>query len=801
MTELLTLPLLWLLTWLLHSTLLIGALGLLERCVSLRGGSQHRWGQAEALWRLALFGALLTASLQLALSQLPAATPAPQPDAVTTSARDPRPGYGAVPGPEVVRTGAEHTDAEYTGPDLAAPGAAGAHTETGSAAAPAAVPLATPIPATPTLAPAGPAAGAGHFRLPALPDALREPGVQLTLAWLLLAALGATATLLAHARLRRRARALPQITDAALLADAAQLASAAGVRPPVLRLLADGDSPLLMPGGDICLPRWVLQQLDRTQQRAMLAHEIAHLRRHDPRWRLAAALLQRTLFLQPLLYLAARRLDTLAERACDAWAAEQTGAPRALAESLYLCARQLQQPARHRPAPQLALAMAGHTSPLRERINALMEEHPMPYKKTSVLLVSVIAVAVLGALVAAPQLAFEHALTDSPDVSIRREVSSNGERLKASIRTTGRTLKAEFKGKVGFNDSETDLVSLNGTVSIEDELNGVSHRLDYSAGANGQPQRQYQRNGKPQAFDADAQRWLAGALPLLLRETGWDAEARVKRLHARGGNDAVLTEIAAIRADHVRRRYSELLLARGPLNTGEQARLITLVAGMSSDFERREALQALIDSQTLAAAEQLALLRVVAAIGSDFEKREVLTTLAPKLADQPELHGVLLSTLTGIGSDFEARSVIEALAARPSLSAPLLNLSLQASGGIGSDFEARSALEALAPKIGANGSSVLAYTQAARQIDSDFERRSALVTLLENAKLDRSGCAAVLAAIEGMDSDYEIREVLVTLAKQLPNDAELLRAYRKQTRTLGDYERGQAEKALDRLDG
>ncbi len=599
-------------------------------------------------------------------------------------------------------------------------------------------------------------------------------------------------------RLLRRAAALPDLGDAALTADAAVLAAAAGVRPPRLRLLADADSPLLMPDGSICLPRWTLHQLDRDQQRAMLAHEIGHLRRGDRHWRLAQALLGALLFLQPLHRLAARRLDALAEQACDAWAAQQTGAPRALAESLYLCARRL-QPSRRRQAPQLALAMAGHASPLRARINALMENHPMPYKKASALMVSVIAVAVFGALVAAPQLAFEHALADSPEVSIHREVSHRGEYLKSTIRSNGRTLKAEFRGKIVFNDAESDIASLNGTASIEDEQNGVSHRLDLSAGANGQPQRTYQRNDKVQAFDAEAQRWLAGALPTLLRETGWDAEARVKRLRARGGNAAVLQEIAAIQPSHARRLYSDLLVSQGTLNAAEQAQLIALIAAMGSDFERREALLTLLDKQTLASTEQLALLRTVASFGSDFEKRETLIALAPELADQPELHGVLLSTLTGIGSAYETRSVIEALAERDTLSPGLLTLSLQASGAIGSAFEARSALEALAPKV-TGSSAVMAYARAAQRINSDFERRSALVTLMEHSKLDASGCAHVLAAIKGMRSDYEIREVLVNLAPHLPRDAELIRAYRKQARELGDYERGEAEQALDHLD-
>ena len=92
-----------------------------------------------------------------------------------------------------------------------------------------------------------------------------------------------------------------------------------------------------------------------------------------------------------------------------------------------------------------------------------------------------------------------------------------------------------------------------------------------------------------------------------------------------------------------------------------------------------------------------------------------------------------------------------------------------------------------------------AYLHSARKIDSDFERRNALLALVERAKLDKNGYAAVLQAVGGMDSDFEVRNVLTAVAKKMPADNDLVTRYRRVARTLGDHERGQAEKALDHL--
>ena len=58
----------------------------------------------------------------------------------------------------------------------------------------------------------------------------------------------------------------------------------------------------------------------------------------------------------------------------------------------------------------------------------------------------------------------------------------------------------------------------------------------------------------------------------------------------------------------------------------------------------------------------------------------------------------------------------------------------------------------------------------------------------------------VIAAVGDMGSDYEIRVALTALAERMPDDAGLRARYRAAARELGDYERGQAEKALDRFD-
>ena len=120
----------------------------------------------------------------------------------------------------------------------------------------------------------------------------------------------------------------------------------------------------------ICVPTRVLEGLSRSQQKAMLGHELAHVLRHDPLWFFLYRGIERILFFQPLNRLARSEMQELAEFQCDDWAANQMARPLDLAECLTEVAGWLV-----RERPQVALLpMAGSGSQLGHRVRRLLDE-------------------------------------------------------------------------------------------------------------------------------------------------------------------------------------------------------------------------------------------------------------------------------------------------------------------------------------------------------------------------------------------------------------------------------------------
>ncbi|HET7842924.1 MAG TPA: M56 family metallopeptidase, partial [Xanthomonadales bacterium] len=615
--------------------------------------------------------------------------------------------------------------------------------------------------------------------------------------WLAGVAAALVALFRARWRLEVAVAAMPPLDGHEADREAEALALAANVRPPRLRASEGLASPLAAFGDTICLPRWSLAA-PRAARAAMLAHEVAHIARRDTLWRALDLVAQSLLAHHPLALLARRRLAALAELSCDAWAARATGEARALAESLVQC---VEHAGRMR-APLLAAAMATSRSPLVERVHSLIEERHMgPLNLRTHSRALVLTALVAGAFVLpAIGLAGIAAAAGSSHTSIID--TGDGERMTMDVDLAdGSELEAKSRGRFTFTPAEDDVATLErgASLEIEQKRNGTKRSIEFTAGANG-VEREYSVDGAKRPLDAEGRRWLAEVIPVLLRTSGLFAEERVERILGQGGPGAVLDEVARIDSDFVRRTYLQALLERAKLDASQTGRTFDLVDGIGSDFERRTVLQTLVETQPLGDAQQVRLLNTTAKIGSDFEQRTVLEALAPKLSTAAEVRRAYGATLATIDSDFERRTALKALTDNRDLDPATIESALAAAADIGSDFEKRESLVALAPHVAKHIGLAKGYAAAAASIGSDFERREALLALVETDALDPAGYAAVLEAAATIGSDFERREVLVGVAAKMPADADLIARYRRIARDLGDFERGQAERALDRFE-
>lgn len=166
------------------------------------------------------------------------------------------------------------------------------------------------------------------------------------------------------ARLRRSLRPAGPGVDALLSAVAAE-AGCFAVRAGVSERVS---VPCVVGHGLIALPTRCESDLAEDELRAALAHEVAHVVRRDLTWTAGLRTLQALLWLQPLNRLAGLELQECAEHACDDWAASRTGGAGGLARSLLRVSEWVVDSASPIPGP----AMLRRTGAVRERVARIL---------------------------------------------------------------------------------------------------------------------------------------------------------------------------------------------------------------------------------------------------------------------------------------------------------------------------------------------------------------------------------------------------------------------------------------------
>jgi HEAT repeat protein/beta-lactamase regulating signal transducer with metallopeptidase domain len=396
----------WLLTYAVHSTALIGTVWLAER-----GGLLRSLRLRDLAWRTALVGGLFTATLQLAAGLTPFG------------------GSAELSAPRLHRTGqagAESNRASHLGalPTPPAPTAEGelpsvarvtrtirAHTFPTPGPVRVIVesipvaPPAPPVASAPLATPESPVVPAPARPVSVAVPRLSPPGLAF-LGWAVVASAFLLRLAVIRARLLGALGERAPVMDPLVRARLEGLCQDVGHTRPVQLTTADGlRSPVALGWEEICLPAEALLELDDAQQRSVLAHELAHLRRMDPLWLVLGSVLEQLFFFQPLNRVARARMQEVAEYLCDDWAAARNGSGLDVARGLASVAAWLDG----RPPTVPLAGMAEHPSQLLTRVARLVErgaeevERLRPWHVAGMALLLLVTVFVAPGVRAAPE--------------------------------------------------------------------------------------------------------------------------------------------------------------------------------------------------------------------------------------------------------------------------------------------------------------------------------------------------------------------------------------------------------------
>ena len=118
------------------------------------------------------------------------------------------------------------------------------------------------------------------------------------------------------------------------------------------------------------------------------------------------------------------------------------------------------------------------------------------------------------------------------------EINGKGNKTHTYRNNSGvYSTELEYRGKIIFNDAETDVnyISPGGFIKFSKRSFGNRRTIILESEAQGIITREYREGSKKLPFEPEGRKWMASVLPEIIRTTGIGADERVKKFYKKGG--------------------------------------------------------------------------------------------------------------------------------------------------------------------------------------------------------------------------------------------------------------------------
>jgi beta-lactamase regulating signal transducer with metallopeptidase domain len=586
----------------------------------------------------------------------------------------------------------------------------------------------------------------------------------------------------------------------------------------------------------VLLPASAVAALSPQQLEAILAHELAHIRRHDYLVNLLQTLVETLLFYHPAVWWLSRRIRIERENCCDDLAVRLCGDPVAYAIALTDL-----ESLRSATAPAHHIAMAATGGALLQRIRRLLGVPSAHSGRAPAWLAGSVVLLLIGGIVlradgrhaeqrepaagqsataaaarapvvastspslqkaakpAPPPVASVAAAAAVPAAPSVQASASQSISHHVSDSTgnwiwwnNGERLQVNYSGTFDFTDDDADIRELSpgGYLKISDGAWFGRHSVEIRE-RGGQLERRYYVNGSERPYEPEGRTWLRGNLPRFVRNSGIGAPARVARLLKSGAVPAVMAEISRIDGTYVKGIYFKELFKQATLSPDQYRQAMTQASReMKSDYELASLLIAIADRLPTDDASRDAYFTAASSISSDYELRRVYSTMLKRGPVGAQTLAGILTHAGTIRSNYELSELLRQIVALQPLDDRNRAAFFRAAATIGSDFERHRVLKAAIDRS-PDAATIEAALMQAGGMGSDYESGTFLHEVLRQSGVEGSLRAPFFKVVSGLGSGYEKGRVLQAVVKKADVSNDTLREVLKSSRGMSGYELSQ----------
>jgi len=573
----------------------------------------------------------------------------------------------------------------------------------------------------------------------------------------------------------------------------------------------------------VLLPAVALTGLTPEQLHAILAHELAHVRRHDFLLNVLQSIVETLLFYHPAMWWVSAQVRAEREHCCDDLAVEVCGDRLVYVSAL----AELTSIARHR-----AFALAATDGSLVQRVQRLLGRPRAAHEATpawALLALLVLIIGGMGTFRAAPAESAVVPSVPEPAQDMGTRGSGNMSWNNGSERVS-----IKWDGAFRLSDDEKDVVWMSdgGWLSIADGLL-LASKVELR-GVDGRVERMFRRNGLRREWEPEGRLFLAGALDKMIRRSGLFAKERVARLLKQGGTDAVLGEIDRLNdSNYVRRIYYTELVTQATLteplvtrilhrvsneitSNYDKSTLLILMAklpavtephrvaiagtakSLSSNYDLRRTLTAVLEPQPVSTAIAAAVLDAAASLNSNYDRAELLIDVAQRGGLTTTTSGAFMGLVQTMRSSHDQRRVLTAVTSHGSIADSVAVDALKSVGAITSSYDKAETLIKLLDRGGLTDNSADPFFVSAAEISSSYDLGRVLLRATDTQTMTPKLLEGVLRTARRISSSHDRANLLEAVAARSKVEGPARELYVAAARGMGSHDENRALAALVR---
>ena len=317
----------------------------------------------------------------------------------------------------------------------------------------------------------------------------------------------------------------------------------------------------------ILLPACALTGLAPLQLEAILAHELAHIRRGDFLVNLLQSLVEVVLFYHPAMWWLSGRIRAERELCCDDVAAALCGDPLILARAL-TDLETLREPT---SPSSTHLALAANGGSLMHRIRHLLQPTTPTTSSARTAALALLAASLLGAA----GVAFQD--------KDKEPAPKTGQRTRMKVIDGDRQVDVRQEGEVQLDPAAKEPVTVPGAGSFRVEEKKGGKARTYSATKD---QHTYTVDGQEKPLDAEGEAWLRGVVKDAAKARAGRDKARhieIRTRHLEAQTRGLEAQTKALEAQ------TRALAAQPGLNPEERARIQAEMDRARAELEKARA--------------------------------------------------------------------------------------------------------------------------------------------------------------------------------------------------------------------